>query len=518
MSEDMKKIFEDYDKLPVPVGGFSKEQLNSSEKVKLLVNIIKLSEINLKKRAEGIFDEFNVNFVYTSSDNSKLNDGLINAFSTEFDDSKKDLTVSINFNFSNLAQLGSAEAYSVVSAIMYKSLLKKREMLSDSNKVKFGKEEDLLAQEQENESVVNDDGFDREGNFIRTSHPIRDYLIKIIKKILGEDVQEYDCEQTAKFVESDFVAEDIQPEDLFENPNGENLLAERYGKVVKQGYTQQATYLLGEISKDEFNSLKNGSDAEIKTFCSKYVKCILANSNISEKDVAITFKNEGYLGEYLDYGNRQEININLQKIKQKNNPAEVVMTLQHELTHAIDSTINKSQGLTENGGYGLLDNLVGGSRENLNKVRANNPQNQEMLEDYFIRLQEICYRVNPNECSARMGELTAINFMKNLNTDKSMQTYIDKSVESYNKYQSKVLSAIENIDVIIKEFDSIQDMADEKTENLIKERIRYLRMLQKTGRINPNSIKYAMEIASGKLSESSDLSKNQGSASFEMGA
>lgn len=495
VNNEMQEIFKKYhDAGNVPSGGFNAAQLGTSAKIKTALEIIKLAEKNLRAQGFRLFNECDVNIAYTFNDNKGLDKKLVNAFSAKFSENKKNLSVAINFNASYLAQLGAEEVYGVAYAYLYNSLVKKREKDFSESEIKLQKEDEDLEQDLREDVIEENSNIETDSS--KQRHPIKEFFVQILKLILGDDFNNLESEEASKLIEANLAKNGITPDEFFENPNGKNLLAERYGKVVKNGYLQQSTFLLGVISKNEFNALKTGNDAEIKDFCVKYVNCVLANSNIG-KNVEVKFESGKYLGEYNDYGNRQEICIDIERIKKKNNPAEVVMTLQHELTHAIDSSYNKARGVTDDG-YGLVDNLVGGARENINKVHAKNDANQQMIRDYFVRLQKICYDVNPNECSARMGELAAVKFMKGLHSDNSMQKYIDKSIKAYVSHQENVLESIGKIDEIIHEFETIKNLADSQTNDLIKERIEYLLRLREEGKINENSIRKSMEIALGQ--------------------
>lgn len=503
---ERKIAFEEFNKAGnVPQDGFSKDDLKTSAKVKALMKIIELAEKDVKKKASEIFDEFNVDFKITSSDNSKLSEDIVNAINFNFsgDGDKKNLTVALNFNFSKLAQLPPDVVHSVVYSTMYNSLLKKREITAGENNFKFGKKVEM----EENTPHINDANFDREGNYVE-SHPILDFVKKILFKLLG--VRESENSSCARHIESDLIESGISPQDLFENPNGSNILAERYGKVVKQGYDQQATNLLGAISQDEFESLKSNDDSQIKAFCEKYARIVLASSNVPDKTISITFNNVGMMGEYIDYGGtKQSVNINIDAVKAMKNPAEVVMILSHELTHSIDSTINKASDFESTGkmGYGLKDNLVGDPTQGIEGVKEN--ESAEVY-NYVKHLQEICYRVNPNERSARIGELTALKFMQGMNTDAVMQKYMQTSIDSYVRYQNKTLdnmAEVKTLDTQIKTENGkmfvvsasgeMLEVKSESTKALIKSRIDYLKNLEQRGMINPEQERNAIDIALG---------------------
>lgn len=463
---NMKKVLEEYNKAgEVPANGFTSEQLKTHPKAIAIRKMIGLVEKDIVKDAAHVFDDFNVKFKYSSSDNKSFGESAINAMAFKIDGSEKqNLTVSVNFNFAKLGQLADIELYSAVYKTMYEALMKKREMASSDNEFKFGKIDEM----QENNPAINDENFDREGNYVEHPQSILSYIIKFLKEFFGDE-QEFDAKAVSNFnsdkayskcaerIAANIEYGGIAPQDVFDNPAGKNLVAERCAKVAKVGNSQQASHLLGVFSKNEFNALKSNNPQEIKNFCEKYARSILSQSGINASEVQITFRPTGAIGSYLDYGNKQEVNININEIMKKNNPAEVVMTIQHELTHAIDSTANKGVEVGQND-YGLVDNLVGGTKvSELNEsdvVKDENGDNFAKVTSFVKELKEVCYRINPNERSARQGELAAIEFMQGLHTDADMQRCIKDSIDSYNRYQTKVLAAVEKVPTMRTEFEN----------------------------------------------------------------
>lgn len=464
-----KNVFDEYNKSgEVPANGFTSEQLKSHPKAIAIRKMIGLVENDILKDAAHVFDDFNVKFKYSSSDNKNFGESAINAMAFKFDGSEKqDLTVSVNFNFAKLGQLADVELYSAVYKTMYDSLMKKRELSSNGNEYKFGKQDEL----HENEPAINDENFDREGNYVEYPQSILSYIVKFLKEFFGyeQDASGLDAKAIANFnpneayfkcakrITTNLENGGIAPQDIFDNPAGKNLVAERCAKIAKVSNSQQASHLIGVFSQKEFNALKSNNPQEIKSFCEKYARSILSQSNIDANAVQITFRPTGAIGSYLDYGNKQEVNININEIMKKNNPAEVVMTIQHELTHAIDSTANKGVEVGQND-YGLVDNLVGGTKvSELNEndvVKDEKGENFTKVTSFVKELKEVCYRINPNERSARQGELAAIEFMQGLHTDADMQRCIKTSIDSYNRYQTKVLAAVEKAPTMRTEFEN----------------------------------------------------------------
>lgn len=507
-TSEKKKVFDEYRRAgDVPSGGFDKDQIKTHQKAKKILEIIEIAEKDVRKKASRIFDEFNVSFEYTSSDNSKMSQKIVNsiAFTKSGDANKQDLHVSINFNFSNLGQFPPEEVYMAVYALMYDTLLKKKDMTAGNHEYKFDKG-------NENGPAVNDAHVDRSGNYVRPT--IFEYVKKILKLLLSDDLEPeriqglIDQSGCAQEISNNLISAGISPADMFENPKGQNLLAERYGKIVKQGYMQQATSLLGEISKEEFESLKTNNVGQIQSFCEKYARIILSNSGINANDVQITFNAQGDIGTYLDYGNKQEVNINIREIMKLKNPAEVVMTLSHELGHAIDSTKNKSEGKTTKEGYGLLNNLVGDVHSDIDKVEGE----EKEVRDLLLKINLVCYRVNPNERSARISELAAIKFMQGMHPDKAMQKYIAESIESYKNYQKSVIESMQQIEELRANYQKIKPIIKNSlTLRIFDERFSYLESLKAKGMLDAEQEREAIRIAmdsKDKIAQGEGLQEN----------
>ena len=276
----------------------------------------------------------------------------------------------------------------------------------------------------------------------------------------------------------------------------EELFASRYGKLVKQGRHQQATFLLGVFTQDEMNSLKSGNEADIKSFCEKFARRFLQNNGVDASSYKITYDkydskgNEKAAGSYLDYGDGGNvININLDKIKTANNPAEIVMILAHELTHLVESYHNKAKGKTVPGGYGLLHNKIGNTSGLANVEMTESAE----VYQYVKQLTEVCYRLNPNERSAREGELIAVEFMKRRTNNVRMQSYINTSIENYKVYQKTVLSNYNSVGELMAKAKSMKAQARSvETKNIIDERIAYLNELKEHKLLNVNGVESAL--------------------------
>lgn len=266
----------------------------------------------------------------------------------------------------------------------------------------------------------------------------------------------------------------------------EDLLIDPEKEPVKVGYMQQAESLLGTDTSDpgyydlakKFETMNNGEKCltgpAVKEFCEYYVHNFLRANNV--KDIEVTFEPKGALGSYYDHGGaRQHININLKKLQKIGSFTELAMTLSHELTHAVDSSLNKAAGkVNMEDGTGLLNDIS----EDISGSGATGK-----AKDLLVELKSFCYHVNENERSARIGELSALIFMQKVGSkDPKIQQEIATSVAKYKRYQQKTIDMIESLPVKIGEFEdrrkyliSTGELTESSLANsMIKERIKYL--------------------------------------------
>lgn len=439
---DLKQLIEEYDRtgeLPVEAKNCPIDEIYKFKKITALLEIAE----NVKETLKEKFKEYgNLEFIFTTMEDP--NGPYFGAANFDLQKNvatgKNDLTVNANFNLLKIAQLPGFEAFSVMYYPLYNSILKEIDKNKDdkSKTVKFGKEEDFNKEPEKLDPLV------------------KFYLDRSLKKIIGNEIKitDYSVDNLAKIIQE----KGIFSNQLFDNQYNENLLAERYAMVSKQGHQQQAEALLGEFSKDEFAVLKNGSDDKIRDFCERFANKFLQNSGLEIGTYDINFSNTGDLGTYSDSGTKgQSITINLEAVREMDNPAEVLMTLTHELTHMVDSSVNKGHGQASRKGFGLEEhNMVGGVSEGST--------------GFLREMEEVYYKVNPHERSARQGELVALEFMNEMQTDETMKSYVDKSLVSFQNYQIKTIETIkEKVEPLIKRYQSGEELQgyDDKTKAYI---------------------------------------------------
>lgn len=307
-----------------------------------------------------------------------------------------------------------------------------------------------------------------------------------ISKILGPffDLNSLDISSLAIEKVDAFLGKTHEARYLKLTQTAEELAEDPEKSILAIGYEQQAQSILGTDTSDpsyynlakKFETLNNGekvlSGPAVEEFCRFYVHNFLHAHNV--KDIEVTFNSRGALGSYIDYGTKQAININLQKLKKMGSYTELAQTLSHELTHAVDSSRNKLEGKVNEDGTGLLNNMEedisgsGATGEALKLLKHVNRQ---------------CYIVNPNERSARTGELSALLFMQKMaSSNPAIQAELSSSVKRYVQYQEKTKNALlalpQTIASAIAQRDALVANGElsegSRAYNLITERIDYL--------------------------------------------
>lgn len=263
------------------------------------------------------------------------------------------------------------------------------------------------------------------------------------------------------------------------------------------GYEQQAEELLSVGLKDKFNEAVMGYDPnnkniplnQFKDFCVSYANSFMHANGL--KPIAVTFSSEGELGTFYDSGTTPRVNINLSKI---DSISELAATLSHELTHAVDASINKVKGNYNREGGGLLNDIS----EN---ISGSGLKTDSAAYKFLCELQKLTYLVNPNEVHARIGELSALKFMQAVCKDNpGLSAQTDASAKSFVNYQCRTLNAIDKIkngNYVAELKSRMAALGDlpETARNMMNERINYLERMANSALVSEKSI--AQAIAEG---------------------
>ena len=281
-------------------------------------------------------------------------------------------------------------------------------------------------------------------------------------------------------------------------------------EIVSIGYEQQAQALLGaDVSDPSYKNLKSQFEVvrgekcltsqAVKDFCEQYVQNFLHAHNA--KSIVVTFEPKGELGSFLDYGGaKQEININLEKLRSMGSFTELAMTLSHELTHAVDASRNKAKGMANEDGTGLLNDI-----DELDKKELIELGIKDDALELLTSVQKYCYSVNPNERNARIGELSALLFMQKAGSqDPAIQRDISKSIERYIAYQNKTKDRVNGLSNAIAEFESKKEALI--SAGIIKKNSRACKMIEE--RIDYLAQRKGLELSTEREDNSIEVAKS----------
>lgn len=463
--------------------------------------------------------------------------------------------VNMNMNIKKLLKYPSLELYALVSSSVLKSVLGK-----DGNKVqdviyKSGK---TLEDVNKGQSLVNSE-INRE--------KARRILKRYIKTFLNENFND-------SVFEVSFITDSIL--DSLSDENIKKLMHHNFDNVVSKdglllddaldkhmsiknyriqalhkkifdvqlniegvsssevnAYREQELALSNVFLKGKFNKAKesilSGNSSDLMSYCESFASAFCQSHGINAPKINfVNKKNARFLGQYHDLGSGgQYIDINLGRV---DNIIDLSTTLTHELTHAIESSLNKSRGATNNDGTGLLNDM---SEDISHSGLAKGTAEYNLLKE----INNYCYYVNPNERNARQNEVSAYAFMVKFADDdpilkaqlsESIQGKVDpktgKKYGGYIQYLEKTQEYLENIDKSIEKFqnrfNALNVPESSKGYVEISERINYLKTIKSIFEKDENSkgaldsAKAILDSLGASATEQNDKSENRAMEKF----
>lgn len=225
---------------------------------------------------------------------------------------------------------------------------------------------------------------------------------------------------------------DIKQDPLTAQEMAEELIKRKVNKDFCVNHSGKVDF---NILKDKGN-IKLVNNLDIKNFCQEYADIFMQANNLV--NIEVKFSSSGSLGEFVEENGKQYININISAIK---NRVDLMQTLSHELQHAVDASINKSQGYRNKFGGGLKYYID----EDINQAKG---QVNKTVFDELKVLNQFCYRLNPNERNARRQELTGLivaNKLEQENNSDSLKNEISDCVKGFVNYQKKVINSAKGV-------------------------------------------------------------------------
>ncbi len=411
--------------------------------------------------------------------------------------------IAMNINIKRLSKLPALEVYSILYKSLYSHVYKK-ELEND----------DGLSLPSEISGSDKKDDSDNKSNKTKRKaiECLAGYLNKFLPKYFEGKFKDFTAisELVASQIISEMGEEDIEKilgvffklenfndkaEKLVEEFLGESenarynhivgkateLMIDPNKEVVGLNYMQQYEELMSVSIKNKFKEAVNNDSkslSDFKNFCVSYANKFMASRNLN--GIEVSFDAEGELGTFYD-GNPPRVNVNLKKI---DSISELAMTLSHELTHAVDSCANRVKGNYNREGGGLFDGM---SEDISNSGLKQNSSAYNLLKE----LKNYCYHVDPNERSARIGELSALKFIESMSKEPgvlkgvNLESQLTVSATKYIAYQEKTAKMVSELsDSKIAEWRSELSgfsKIPETARNMIKDRIDYLEKMIRSG-------------------------------------
>ena len=365
----------------------------------------------------------------------------------------------ISFNVKKLSMYPALEVSSIVTKSVIDALAKQNNKENDKNfykSVLLYSQDDAHPKTKDEKDIIK--AKDIIAGYLRNFLPavyadefdkfvaISDYVAKQIIEDLGEKDIEKILSPFFDLDTLDIQGKSIEKVDAFLGnthkarinhlgKRAEELLINPETEVLGVSYLEQVQALIGTDTSDpnysdlarKFNTLANGerciNGPAAKEICEFIVHDFLSKRNIV--DAKITYDNKGALGSFYEQEHR--ININLDKLEKKGSFTELAMTLTHELTHAVDAV--KTNGL----------------QNDISEKFVHTTQNED-VSAFMKNLLRLSYKVNPNEKSARLGELYGLMIMTKVGSNNaSVKGEIAQSIESFKRYQRTTIEIIQQL-------------------------------------------------------------------------
>lgn len=463
-----------------------------------------------------------------SSGNFDIKIAIMNTNSTAIN------SINMNIKLDKLIKLPAEEIYTILSTAVYGKILSQKidpnielenKEVSDKTFMFFKGGE---AEERQLKAGVKE-----KKDKIKATSIISAYLEEFIKQYFGDDFNDFG--PIASYVATDIVnsmdENDLQAilsnmfdfEKINEVVKGDvssflnssrsrdKLLEARSSNIVNKAklalnehsldealnYNQQYEALLNERTKDSFKKMVESDtlqpNADLRNFCIDYVNSFMNSNGLH--GAKVTFENTGDLGTF--YHGDGRININLTRLSQMEScsVSELVMTLSHELTHAVDyakNTLKADNGI-ENRSTGFVDDIS-------ESIKDANLEEGSKQHELLKTLNSYCYHINPNERRARIGELSALKFMESLQAESGLDSeQIEQSRKNHQNYQKQTIEIADaikgkgsknyrSLEELMQDYQSIRDSLTPTQDKFFTERIKYLERFAKNDMSMSNSM------------------------------
>ena len=428
--------------------------------------------------------------------------------------------VNMNLNVKKLLKYPSLELYSLVSTSVLKSVLGKDDM--DKVQDVIYKQGNLAGVVKEKTDVLNN-AFDRKRAIFILKNYINGFLhdynngevYGFAELVASQLVDKLDDANLKKLLSYNFASiKDIENNSLkisaeqsinsalFVRNLRDSRLKAIHDRIITYSergvdaskindLRQQELALSNDRLKGKFNDAKQaiakGDKNELMNYCNTFATSFCESFGVDSVPIRFVNKpNFRAVGQFHDQGEKgQFVEINLGRI---DNIIDLSTTLTHELTHAVEASINKKNGAVNKDGTGLLNDM---SEDISNSGLAKGTKEYALLKE----INTYCYYVNPNERHARQNEVSAYKFMLDFaKDDPTLKNQLNESISGrydpktqtyvggYVQYLQKTTEYLNNIDESIKKFTDTFNKLDipstTKGYKEIADRIEYLKLVK----------------------------------------
>ena len=389
--------------------------------------------------------------------------------------------VALNLNVHTTMTLPPQELYASIYAVVYNALLVKT--LTRNNKP-------LLFNEDFNYNNTFEKGM---GELKTDVDFVISYLKYFLSKYLGSEYKSFDVARK--------IVDDIGPDEAFKMfsmdsriavPSDKDLLIARNRELIRKytttlnsdnsqlavGFMQQSIQLISVDLESSFKKIVSMNNTSgIRDFASDYVIDFLQSNDLPADYVQLTFKEDSSKGAFYDGAVPKIINVDLSKIE---NITDLVMTLAHESTHALDS-YSKEFG----GARNRNDNDI-----EWDSISESGLDKHSEAYNLLRKVDCYCYHLDSDERRARLAELSALKFMQRMaESDYSLKEEIRANTEKFERYQQKTIdianrlynnSESNELKEILRRYNNIKDMLPSKARKMFEQRIDFLESLSKS--------------------------------------
>lgn len=458
------------------------------------------------------------------------------------DGSKSDIEMNLNVNINKFLKYPALEVYSLISSLAYAKIFSglKKEQIEKSKLSTNEFEQAMLMTSADITKSDSEKSQYEDSKFFLTIYLKEflpsyfgfseinniDYIAELVADQLLGQMSEWEIAQVSKsFFKFDKLNIKAAREGKKYIQNGNAIFPYRTAKLQEKatqfalnsdedfsnkkalGAQQQYLALSGTFAgnnaevKDALAGGFSNDNEKLKNFCRAYAESFMRSNGLT--NIEVNFVNSGNC-EYFDKGNSHCININLSAPELAGgNVTELVMTLSHELTHAVDSSINKINGNFNEYGGGLINTMS----EDLSECDV--PEAKKLLQ----RVQAFCYQLNPNERHGRIGEISALKFLSEIYAgDEEMREQMQESINKYSAYQRQTISCAEGLSAEIENFKAQLSgiSSNSKAYKMIEKRIAYLEEINQSIDVSAekNSVVEAYQTIAQRSAESGKVDQN----------